>query len=295
MTKSQLLIDEVARTLKSKGFKVGFVEYPIEEHRSVDIVARRQNKKILIRASFEVDSIGYRELKELAALSDIFDSIGLVIGRKTKKKELEDYIVYERYSVPTLTPESLKELIDKGGLYVYADRGGYYVRINSEKFKERREERNLSLGDVAYMLGVSRKAVYEYERKTMNLSLITALKLVKIFGEDILLPVDFNELRKKKMKLETPYPKTKLKVIVNELHRLGYKTVITERTPIDIAGKKHNKGKIAIAVKETVKSENEVEAKLESAEIISKTLNINALIVDSTEKIVSYIKDFYQS
>ena len=294
IAKNQELVEEVVDTLRSRGFKVGCVEYPTYERRSLDIVARRSNEKFVMKVSFEIDSVGSKELSELAALSKIFDAAGIIVSKKTRKKELKDYVVYERYNVPAMTPETLREFIDSGEVYVYAGRGGYYVKVDGEKLRKKREEREMSLGDLAQLLGVSRKAVYEYERRSMGLSFTTALRLIEIFGEDILIPINIRMIGAEKEKtLETQRLKAKFREIVLKLKKLGFLTAVTERTPIDIAARRNDKGKFAITLKELDISQRALEAKIEAAEVVSKTLNIRSLIIDDLKSIMKYLSDFY--
>ncbi len=288
----QKLTDEVSDTLRSKGFKIGFLEYPVNERKSIDLIARRGNEKFLIKVSYEVDNVGHREAYELSAISDVFGGLGVLIGKKAKKKELEDFVVYERHGLPAITPETLKELIENERIYVYADRGGYYVRIDGRKLREKREERNMSLGDIAYLLGVSRKAVYEYERSKMNLSLTTALRLVEIFGEDILSPLGIDELRKREKlavsKAKMILRNAKLKRIVYELNKMGIKTVATEKTPVDLAVK--SKDEIAIASKENVSYPEHLGLKEESLETFSKVLNVKTMMIDDLRNVVEFFR-----
>ncbi|OYT60647.1 MAG: hypothetical protein B6U75_01125 [Desulfurococcales archaeon ex4484_217_1] len=294
MVRNQELVEEVIDTLRSRGFKVGFVEYPTYERRSLDVVARRSNEKFVMKVSFEIDNVGSKELSELAALSRIFDAAGIIVSKKTRKKELKDYVVYERYKVPAMTPETLREFIDSGEVYVYAGRGGYYVRVNGEKLRRKREERDMSLGDLAQLLGVSRKAVYEYERRSMSLSFTTALRLIEIFGEDIVIPINIRRVSVEEGKtLETQRLRTKFRKAVLKLKKLGFLTVVTERTPIDIAARRNDKGKLAITLKELNISQKDLKAKIEAAETVSKTLNIKSLIIDDLKNLMKYLLDFY--
>lgn len=295
ITRNHGLVEEVIDSLRSRGFKVGYVEYPTYERRSLDVVARRSNEKYIMKVSFEIDCVSFKELAELAALSKIFDASGIVVSKKTRKKELKDYVVYERHNVPAMTPETLRELVGSGEVYVYAGRGGYYVKVNGKKLRKKREEKEMSLGDLAQLLGVSRKAVYEYERKGMNLSFSTALRLIEILGEDILIPINIRGrgISEGSEFIEFQKLKIKFKEIVSQLKKLGFLTAVTERTPIDIAARRNDKGKFAITLKETGRSQRELEAKLEAAEIVSKTLDIRSLIIEDLKNLVRYLSEFY--
>jgi len=290
----QRLAEEVGSTLRSRGFRIGFLEYPGGERKSIDIIARRGSEKLLIKVSLEVDSVGYKEAYELTAISSVFGGLGVLVGRKTKKKELEDYVIYERHGIPALTPETLEELVEREEIFVYADRGGYYVRVDGRKLKEKREEMNMSLGDLAYLLGVSRKAVYEYEKSKMNLSLTTALRLVEIFGDEILVPFNINELREREKttakKARITLRNAKLERIVYELSKMGLGTIVaTEKTPVDLAVK--SKDELAIASKDNVPHPEHLELKEESLETFSKILNVKSLVIDDLRKVIDLFRN----
>ncbi len=290
----QRLAEEVGSTLRSRGFRIGFLEYPVGERKSIDIIARRGSEKLLIKVSLEVDSVGYKEAYELTAISSVFGGLGVLVGRKTKKKELEDYVIYERHGIPALTPETLEELVEREEIFVYADRGGYYVRVDGRKLKEKREEMNMSLGDLAYLLGVSRKAVYEYEKSKMNLSLTTALRLVEIFGDEILVPFNINELREREKttakKARITLRNAKLERIVYELSKMGLGTIVaTEKTPVDLAVK--SKDELAIASKDNVPHPEHLELKEESLETFSKILNVKSLVIDDLRKVIDLFRN----
>jgi len=290
----QRLAEEVGDTLRSRGFRIGFLEYPVGERKSIDIIARRGPEKLLIKVSYEVDNVGQKEAYELTAISSVFGGLGLLIGRKTKKKELENFVVYERHGIPAITPETLEELVDREKIFVYADRGGYYVRVDGRKLRKKREEMNMSLGDLAYLLGVSRKAVYEYERSKMNLSLTTALKLIEIFGEEILAPLNIDELREREKttirKAKVTLRNAKLRRIVYELSKIGVGTVAaTEKTPIDLAVKSEDE--LAIASKDNVSRPEHLGLKEESLETFSKILNVKSLIIDDLRKVIDILRN----
>jgi len=290
----QRLAEEVGDTLRSRGFRIGFLEYPVSERKSIDIIARRGSEKLLIKISHEVDSIGHKEAYELSAISSVFGGLGVLVGRKTKKKELENYVIYERHGIPALTPETLEELVEREKIFVYANRGGYYVRVDGRKLREKREESNMTLGDLAYLLGVSRKAVYEYERSKMNLSLTTALKLIEIFGDEILVPFNVNELRESEKttakKARITLRNAKLERVVYELSKMGLGTVVaTEKTPVDLAVK--DKDELAIASKDNVPYPEHLELKEESLETFSKILNVKSLVIDDLGKVIDLFRN----
>ncbi|WP_243674689.1 helix-turn-helix domain-containing protein [Vulcanisaeta distributa] len=70
------------------------------------------------------------------------------------------------------------------------DKGIVRASVKGQLLRRLREDRGMSLGDLAKMLGVTRRTVYEYERESMEASERTARMLVSIFNEDVLSDVD---------------------------------------------------------------------------------------------------------
>jgi putative transcriptional regulator len=97
----------------------------------------------------------------------------------------------------------------------------------------------MSMGELAEMLGISRKAVYEYEKGAMDPSIEVAQKLIDIFGEDIVERVDIHELTKRYV---FSYASRMLWVHIREdpiLRRMsetGIEAIRLKRTAPDILG-----------------------------------------------------------
>ena len=64
------------------------------------------------------------------------------------------------------------------------------MRLDAERFREERERRGLSLGSVASLIGATRRAVYEYERSSMDIELGKALRILEALGEEVFAPID---------------------------------------------------------------------------------------------------------
>jgi putative transcriptional regulator len=79
---------------------------------------------------------------------------------------------------------------------IQAGPGGYYVEIDCDAVKRRRQELGLSVGKMAEMIGISRRTLYGYERGMAKASVAAAYNLIWTLGIPIAKPVNvFEESR----------------------------------------------------------------------------------------------------
>ncbi len=169
------------------------VEYPGGETRgSIDFVVKTNNNQLLlVKVSVNIDDIGREEVEELKALARCLNASPIVIGLWDKHGDLEDDVVYDKQGVYAVTPAALAGLLrGESGMIIISKKGGYFASIDSKKLRMLREVRSMSLGEVADKVGVTRKTIYEYERGRLDVSIDAATKLVELFGEEILKPIN---------------------------------------------------------------------------------------------------------
>lgn len=262
--------------------------YIVSQHRCIrsscfDLAARKQSHLILLKILLNIDNFRELHAKELALLSLLFSASPLIIGEKTRKAPVENGVVYERFSIPVVNYYTLtKILYEKLLPLVYAKRGGLYSNIDGEKLKKTREVKDLSLGDVAELIGVSRKAVYEYERSNMNSTIKTALRLEEVFDVPLMLPLNiFSWMVKQKESIETelnqPIPGNALERLVQKaLIQLGLNVLWMEGAPFDAVAEKEKKVLIT-GVGST--KEKGIDERIEVMGSVSKVVDRNVMFV----------------
>jgi len=241
------LVERVLQYLVSRGYRSAVIEYPHTSRRSIDVVSWSRERRVFIRISTDIDALYADSVRELAAIASTLKASPVIVGAKGRSGELEDYVVYEKQGIPAVTPETLGEALDMDGFYVVGKKGSYYARINPRKLREERERMGLSLGEVAHTIGTSRKAVYEYERGTMDPALPVSERLVKLFGESILEPV--RVFRKPRVKGAQPPPHSQREEkIMVKLMQQNYSVIHVSRAPLDIAASRMDE-EMAIVVR----------------------------------------------
>ena len=153
--------------------------------RSFDLIARKGDNIIIIKIVPHIDSVGEESAHNFAFIAKHLHATPIIIGEKARDFELERGAVYLRYGIIATSSTTFYDFfVDNVPPLVYAQPGGLYVNINGSKLRELRESRNMSLGDLAGSLGVSRRTISKYE-SGMSTTLDIAIRLEEIFDSAI--------------------------------------------------------------------------------------------------------------
>ncbi|ASJ02618.1 transcriptional regulator [Thermococcus profundus] len=229
------LIEIVSRVFQRGGFKVARVEL---RGGCFDLVASGLLTLLFVKVATNIDTVTEEQAEDLKRLSKVFKASPLIVGLKTKNSELEEDVIYERFGIYALSPATLYRVIIEGELpAIFAERGGLYVRINGELLRRLREKHGYSVGELASLLGVSRKSILNYEREEGAVSLEVAVRMEEIFDEPIAEPIDV--LRAKvEGELKPSKPETPLeKEVFDKLTELGMGVVKVKRAPFNALSK----------------------------------------------------------
>jgi putative transcriptional regulator len=245
-------IDEVRRTLERAGFFVSDT-HGIRPS-SFDLAARRDATLLLVKVLKNIDALDAEEASRLLELGRLFPAIVLVIGRTSGASELAAGVVYTRYGVPIISQETLQEYLDKAlPPFLYASPGGTFARVDGERLRLLRAHRGLSLGALAGIAGVSRRAIQLYEEGA-GAEVEVIERIERYLGEPIVRPIDLFEPKprragaKRAEAAEASRPETGTAVpprvraqtgdalrdgVIAQLDGLGFEVVVTVRAPFD--------------------------------------------------------------
>jgi putative transcriptional regulator len=128
--------------------------------------------------------------------------------------------------------------------FILAKKGGIYVIMNGEKLKQAREALNLSRGDVADELGLSRRAIYEYEREAISPKIDIALRLEELLNTPLIEPLKLLETIASSSSAqydeELVVKQTRLtKRTLEVLSRLGFNSTIAHDAPFNVLASLH--------------------------------------------------------
>lgn len=197
--------------------------------RSFDLIAVREDHGVVIRIAPHIDSVTEEMARDLDRVSRCLKMVPLIVGERSRDMPLRRGAVYIRYGIYAVSVATLYDyLVEHVPPLVYILPGGPYVNIDGTVLRRMRERHQLSLGDLAQMLGVSRRAVSKYEGG-MGTSLDVAIRLEELFDEDMVVPIDLFSYTPRFLQnnaMETP-------AIQAELGKLGMEVHPVPRAPFE--------------------------------------------------------------
>lgn len=189
MQNRQEIISSLRETSRKNGYSVMCADETLSY--AFDVILKRDNKTMVIKVMGNVGLLTEEASRSLIAFAKFLDAYPIVIGLSNREEKIEDGVVYTRYSIPIISPNTLLSYItEEEEPCVRAGPGGFYVVINSEKLRRIRTERSLSLGDIAKSIGTTRRTVLMYE-SGMSTSIDIALKMEEFLGEEIMESISF--------------------------------------------------------------------------------------------------------
>jgi putative transcriptional regulator len=222
-----IMINQLVEHLLEKRFQVHL-------NRGCFDIAARRDYLMLIKGTMNIDGMTQDQATSLRAISYFLSAFPLVISIKSNREFLNNHTIYNRFELPVVTPELFKEIIDEEHApYIKSAKGRHTVVVDAEELRKQRLEKELTLQELADMIGISKKALYEIEKKRVDPTEETAKKIESVLKKDL----------KKNYEMETVEPvhikpKGELETTVSqELNRMGIDNSVVHSAPFDIVGK----------------------------------------------------------
>lgn len=227
------LIAKARETLAKAGY---YVSKPLNT-RSIcfDIVARRDKQLLIIRILSNVDAFSKDNAEEMKTLAEALQASPLMIGERSGSGDIEEGIVYSRFSIPIISVKTLDDYLLEGvPPFIFAAPGGLYVRLDSAILKKLREERAISLGNLAEVAGVSRRTIQMYEAG-MGAMIEVALRLEDFLRTPLVVPVDPFEYKaeEKERCYQLRMSDELSQQVFEKLLALGFSVVPTSKAPFE--------------------------------------------------------------
>lgn len=158
--------------------------------RSFDLMTTNGEILLVIKIVSQIDSVNEDVAWDLDKIAKHLKAVPLIIAERARDIPLKRGAIYLRYGINAVSSSTLYDYLAEGELpLVYASSGGLYVNIDAARLRQKREELSMSLGDLAHVLGVSRRTISKYE-DGMGATLDMAMMLEEFFDGDIVLTID---------------------------------------------------------------------------------------------------------
>lgn len=206
--------------LKEAGFEVS--QICCSRPSCFDLAAKKSESTILLKVASEVDTFLDSVSHELKTIASRIPAAALLISQMSHGKRLEDDTVYSRNNVHVINEKTIKSIVQQtGNPLIYAGPGGYTVQVDGALVEHRRKELGMSIGQLASMVGVSRRTLYGYERGMAKASVASAYKLAETLGVPVAKPI--NVLEKTRRQPECLLLKSKHDLMTKLLLRQVFK------------------------------------------------------------------------
>ncbi len=279
MEKEELL-HEVKRILVRGGFQIG---EPIRRTTVFDIISRRDDFILIIKVLLNADSLRPDMARELTVLGHELKAVPIIVCMRSGAGDNVRGVVYSRHSIPVISLDTFWDLIiDETLPMVFVAPGGFYVNINSERLKNVRNKNGISLGELARVAGVSRKAIQLYE-SGMSSTVDVALQLEEYLHTELIEPIDlfhFSEISNRKAEPTN----TVFGDIYQRLVDMGYDVFLMMKCPFEAISRDHEE----VMLTGFEKSEKRIKYKTQNMRIFSEILDKRGFVVMSETEYRDY-------
>lgn len=197
-----------------------------------DIAAKRE-KLVLIKSLMNVDGFHPQQAQSLRTVSYFLSACPFVVCMRNNRGFLEDSMIYSRFDVPVVTPKMFDDIIEEEAYASKSAKGRHTIEIDTDALRTKRYELKFTLNELANLVGISKKALYEIENKRTNPTERTAKKLERM------LKINIRNIYKPKPAEQTySEPTSNLqRTVGKELSRMGVENSPVQYTPFEIVGK----------------------------------------------------------
>jgi len=183
------ILDNTESILEKAGFQLS--QRCTSRPSCFDFAAQREKQLAFVKVYANIGNVFSKDASELQTISKCFSATPIIIGSKTRRKPLEDDTVYSRYNIYAVNPKTLEDIILHGmHPLVEAGPGGYYIKLDGNLIRKKRQKLGLSIGKMAEMMGISRRTLYGYERGMAKASVSAAYKLEWVLGVPVVQFID---------------------------------------------------------------------------------------------------------
>lgn len=281
---------EAEALLKDAGFTVSKTCW--SRPSCFDFAARKGPNLLIVKVQPDTDNISVTNSTDMKNIANSLEAASLLISKSTRERPLEDDTVYSRYAIPAITSKTLENmLIQKIHPLIRAGPGGYYVEIDGTAIKRKRKQLGFSIGQIAKLIGVSRRTLYGYERGMAKASVSAAYNLIHVMGIPVAKPV--NVFERSETKHECTFLSTAKRVLTENkfLMRIfskaeRYRVTTVKKAPFDfVITTTENRTKIIGGV--AGNKEKDLDRRVDEILSLSKIVQAHPIMIAKDTKLPS--------
>ncbi len=180
--KKEGIVRRVAKELDDSGYSTVVVR---NMRTCIDVFATKLGRTVAIKAVHNIDSAGRAGVESLYRIASFIGAEPLIVGGVSQNGRLGEGVIYRRFSVRCMASSSIDLLGEEVTARLAARTVGVKVRVDGARLRKLRKNCGVSAARLAKMTGISREAVYRYERCSGFATGRVALRLGRALGEAV--------------------------------------------------------------------------------------------------------------
>lgn len=226
MFDKSFLVNGVVESLLEREFDV-FIS-----HGCFDIAAKRK-RLMLVKALINIDGLISHQAFSLRAISYFLSAYPFVVSMKNNRGFLSDKIIYSRFDLPVVTPEMFDDILEEEAYSVHSAKGRHSVKIDAKALRKKRKEMEFTLKELSKLVGISKKALYEIEKRRVNPKVETVKRLELILNEDLKKTYEPEKAKATYLKPRDPFQEK----VGREFNRIGIDNSPIYSAPFELVGR----------------------------------------------------------
>jgi len=230
MFNKSFLTDKIVNSLLDRDFEVLVTEGCFN-------IAAKNESLMLIKSLMNVDSFSEEHALSLLSISYFLSANPLVVSIKNNRQFLNDQTIYSRFQLPVMTPQTFENYLqDEKMEFFESAKGKHTSEVDVKKIRSKREEKGFSLRELAQLIGISKKALYEIEKSKTKPSADTINKIENILN----IKIQISRKIAANISVIHIKPKTELqKKVSKEFSRIGIDNSSVYSAPFEIIGREN--------------------------------------------------------
>ena len=208
-------------------------EYEVFLSRGAFDIAAKRERLMLIKSLTNVDGLNSDHASSLRTVSYFVSAHPLVVSMRTNRGFLTDDMVYSRFDIPVVTPRMFENIIDEEAYATSSAKGRHTVEIDVDALRERRYEMKFTLEELGRLVGITKKAMYEIEKRRTNPTEKTVKRLERMLKIKLKKAYKPKTVEKSTMDARNPLQQR----VSDELGRIGVENSPVQSAPFEIVGK----------------------------------------------------------
>ncbi len=260
------ILERVKEALSISNKDYVLLQFPSKyKERSIDVIAidSRRSNNLIIRIKLK-SNVSREEANDLKKASLALDAVPIIV---TDDDMIYDNIIYEKDGIFMLNERTLENVCsNRDELIAIYRKGELYLLLNERYLSELREKNRLTLSEMSYLTGISRRTILNYEKEGGFVTVEVADRLVSALGEEVIRSID-------------------LRAMSEEFRKKVREDILS------ISTDKSGDGRIISAIKEYLSFDESMKLfKIEKSapDILLKTSRRIAALVDATHSIRKY-------